>query len=158
VREVAAVGGALTRELAIELNGLVEPTRGGHLRHGAPVAAYRDHTAPAPEALGPLLDNAAEWFMAPSFVGDFHPVEQAALALTRICDLQPFPASNELTARIAVSLFTLRAGFPPVVVHHELEPEYRDAILHAIHLDTQPLVELLARCVELSYADLGITD
>jgi hypothetical protein len=42
-------------------------------------------------------------------------------------------------------------------VHHELEEEYRRALLHAIHMDTQPVVDLLARCVELSYADLGVT-
>jgi hypothetical protein len=157
VRAAATAGAELTADLLVDLNGLVDPERGGRLREGPPVPAYRDHTAPGPEALGPLLENAAEWFTAPSFADDFHPVEQAALALVRICDLQPFPASNELTARVAVSLFTVRAGFPPVVVHHELEREYRGALLHAIHMDTQPVVDLLARCVELSYADLGVT-
>jgi hypothetical protein len=156
VRSAAAAGHELTPGLLVELNGLIDPERGGRLRRTPPVAAYRGHQAPGPEALEPLLENAAEWFVAPSFTGDFHPVEQAALALARVCDLQPFPASNELTARMAMSLFTLRAGFPPVVVHHELEAEYRDALLHAVHMDTQPIVDLLARCVELAYADLGV--
>ena len=110
----------------------------------------------ATSRISSLVENAADWFTAPSFTGDFHPVEQAALALVRICDLQPFPSNNELTARISASIFTLRAGWPPVVVHHELEAEYRDAVLHAMHMDTQPIVELLAKCVELSFADLGI--
>jgi Fic family protein len=156
VREAAAAGATLTADLLVELNGLVDPERGGRLRNTQPVAAYRGHEAPGPEALAPLLENAADWFTAPSFTGDFHPVEQAALALVRICDLQPFPSNNELTARVAASVFTLRAGWPPIVVHHELEAEYRDAVLHAMHMDTQPIVELLAKCVELSYADLGI--
>jgi hypothetical protein len=43
-----------------------------------------------------------------------------------------------------------------VIVHHELEQEYRRAILHAIHMDTEPIVELLARAIELTLAgDLG---
>ena len=155
VREAAAGGATLTPDLLVELNGLVDPDRGGKLREGPPVAAYQGHTAPGPEALGVLLENAADWFTAESFTADFHPVEQAALALIRICDLQPFPSNNELTARLAVSLFTLRAGWPPVVIHHELEEEYRKAILHAMHMDTQPVVDLLARCVELTYVDIG---
>jgi hypothetical protein len=156
VREAAAAAATLTPELLVEVNGLVDPERGGRLREGPPVAAYRGHSAPGPEALALLLENAADWFTAESFANDFHPVEQAALALIRICDLQPFPSSNELTARVAVSLFTRRAGWPPVVIHHELEEEYRKAILHAIHMDTQPVVDLLVRCVELTYADLGV--
>jgi hypothetical protein len=156
VRAAAAAREELTPALLVEINGLVDPARGGRLREGPPVAAYRGHSAPGPEALETLVENAAEWFTAPSFSGDFHPVEQAALALVRVCDLQPFPSNNELTARIAVSLFTLRAGFPPVVVHHELEEEYRTALLHAMHMDTQLVVDLLAKCVELTYGDLGV--
>ncbi len=155
VREAAAAKAELRPALLVELNGLVDPERGGRLREGPPVAAYQGHKAPGPEALGVLLENAAEWFTVESFTADFHPVEQAALALIRICDLQPFPTNNELTARVAASLFTLRAGFPPVIVHHELEEEYRRAILHAMHMDTQLIVDLLARSVELTYADLG---
>lgn len=157
VREAAAARAEMTPELLVELNGFVDPERGGRLREGPPVAAYKGHSAPGPEALGVLIENAAGWFTAESFTADFHPVEQAALALIRVCDLQPFPTNNELTARVAASLFTLRAGLPPVVVHHELEDEYRRAILHAMHMDTQPVVDLLARSVELTYADLGFS-
>jgi hypothetical protein len=156
VRRAAREGAALTPDLLIEVNGLVDPEHGGRLREGPPVAVYKGHKAPGPEGLDVLLDNAADWFLAESFAADFHPVEQAALALIRVCDLQPFPSNNELTARVASSLFTLRAGWPPVVVHQELEDEYRRAILHAMHMDTQPVVDLLAKCVELAYGDLGV--
>lgn len=157
VREAAAEKATLTPELLLELNGLVDPDRGGKLREGPPIQVYKGHVAPGPEVLDTLLVNAAEWFEAPSFTADFHAIERAALALIRICDLQPFPSNNELTARIAVSLYTLRDGLPPIVVHSEMEEEYRKAILHAVHMDTQPIVDLLARCLELAYADLGVT-
>lgn len=155
VRDAAVAGALLTPDLLLELNGLIDPVRGGVLRSGPPLPAYQGHTAPDAAALGPLLENASGWFTAPSFIADFHPIEQAALAMIRICDLQPFPTNNELTARVAASLFTLRSGWPPVVVHYELEAEYRKAILHAMHMDTEPIVELLAKCVELTYGDLG---
>jgi Fic family protein len=154
VRGAAVSGEDLTPELLVELNGLVDSHSGGRLREGAPVAVYQGHVPPGPEALPKLLENAAEWFMAASFVGEFHPVEQAALALIRICDIQPFPSNNEMTARLAVSLFPLRAGWPPVIVREEYEIEYRKAILHAIHLDTGHAVELLARCVARAYDGL----
>lgn len=157
VREFAFSKAALTAAAITEINGLLDPVAGGRLRTGAPVAAYLGHSSPGPDVLPVLLDNATDWFTADSFNGDFHPVEQAALALIRICDLQPFPANNELTARLSASVFTLREGWPPVVVHHELEADYRKAILHAMHMDTQPVVDLLAKCAELTYADLGIT-
>lgn len=156
VRTALHTGEAMTPELLLEINGLLDTERGGRLRSTPPVAAYQGHSAPGPEALDRLLVNAAEWFTVQSFVDDFHPVEQSALALIRICDLQPFPTNNELTARIAASFFTLRAGLPPVIVHYDLEQDYRKAILHAMHMDTQLIVDLLARCVEMAFADLGV--
>ena len=157
VRDLAITGAALTPDAIAEINGLLDPDAAGRFRTGAPVAAYAGHSAPGPDVLPALLDNAMDWFTAESFNTDFHPVEQAALALIRICDLQPFPSNNELTARLAASVFTLRAGWLPIIVHHELEAEYRKAILHAVHMDTQPVVDLLVKCAELTYADLGIT-
>jgi hypothetical protein len=154
VRVAAAAGEELTPGLLLELNGLVDPETGGRLRAGPPLAVYQGHESPGPEALDRLIENAAGWFTAESFTGEFHPVEQAALALVRICDLQPFPSNNEMTARIGATLFTLRAGWPPIIVREEFEAEYRKAILHAIHLDTHLLVELLARCVARAYDDL----
>jgi Fic family protein len=154
VRAAAAAGESLTPALLLELNGLVDPENGGRLRGGPPLAVYEGHTPPGPEALERLLENAAEWFTAESFTTEFHPVEQAALALVRVCDLQPFPSNNEMTARVAASLFTLRAGWPPVVVREEFEADYRKAILHGLHLDTKPVVELLARCIARVYDEL----
>ncbi len=157
VRALATTRAPLDAAAIAAINRMLDPGSGGRLRTGAPVAAYHGHSAPGPDVLPHLLDNATDWFTADSFNADFHPVEQSALALIRICDLQPFPANNELTARLAASVFTLRDGWPPVVVHNELEAEYRKAVLHAMHMDTQPIVDLLAKCVELTYADLGIT-
>jgi Fic family protein len=151
VRAAAVAGEELTPALLVELNGLVDPRGGGKLREGPPVIVYQGHEPPGPGAVPALLENAAEWFVAGSFVGEFHPVEQAALALVRICDIQPFPSNNEMTARIAVSLFPLRAGWPPIIVRDEYERDYRKAILHAIHMDTRHLVELLAKCVAKAY-------
>jgi hypothetical protein len=154
IRAAAAAHEELAPALLVELNGLVDPVGGGRLRTGPPVAVYQGHEAPGPEALDRLLENATSWFTAVSFTGEFHPVEQAALALIRICDIQPFPTNNEMTARIAVSLFLLEAGWPPLIVRDEYELEYRKAVIHAMHLDTRLVVELIAKCVARAYDEL----
>jgi Fic family protein len=154
VRRAAEGAEELTPELLLELNGTVDPEAGGRLRTAPPMAVYAGHTAPDAASLEALVPNATEWFLATSFREELHPVEQAALALIRICDLQPFPSNNELTARVAASLFPLRSGWPPMIVREELEEVYRKAILHAMHMDTMPAVELLARCVARTYDDL----
>jgi Fic family protein len=154
VRRAAENDEELTLDLLLEINRLVDPGKGGRWRVGPPVAAYQGHTPPPADGLPALIENATEWFLATSFREELRPVERASLALVRICDLQPFPSSNELTARVASSLFLLRDGFVPLVVREEFEGEYRKALLHAMHMDTMPVVELIAKCVARTYDDL----
>ena len=72
VRAAAEAGENLTPDLLLELNGLLEPATGGRLRTGPPLAVYRGHESPGPAALDRLLENAAGWFTAQSFTGEFH--------------------------------------------------------------------------------------
>ena len=81
-----------------------------------------------------MIDSARIWTES----GDVH------------VDVRGLPAPEPFTAIMEL----VRARRAPIVVHHELEAEYRTAILHAMHMDTQPIVDLLAKCVELTYVDL----
>lgn len=91
--------------------------------------------------LSRILDNALDWFRTDSF-NELHPVEQAALVLLRLFDLQPFPTHNLETAIIAASFYTMRAGLPPIVVHED--SELNSALQAAFRMLTQPLVEAIA--------------
>ena len=92
-----------------------------------------------------ILDNALDWFRTDSF-NELHPVEQAALVLLRLFDLQPFPSHNLETAIISASFYTMRANLPPLVMHDDSEMKARfDAALRAaFRMLTQPLVEAIA--------------
>src|SRR5207302_1375832 len=97
--------------------------------------------------------SACHWFTAESFT-EFHPVEQASLVLLRLIDIEPFDRSNERTALVAASLFTLRSELPPVIIKPEMKAAYRAACAEAMRMNTKPMVDLLAAAVEKSITDV----
>jgi Fic family protein len=99
------------------------------------------------EHLPLIVENACRWFAMDSFA-ELNPVEQAAIALLRLLEIAPFEAHNQRTAVIAASLFTLRTGLPPLIVQAEQREAYQAALGEGAHMNTQPMVELLARSVE----------
>lgn len=105
---------------------------------------YPEHDPCAPEELPHLLRLALEWFTAESFA-ELNPVEQATLVHIRLVDLQPFERSYQRVARLACSLYTLRAGLPPLIIPAEAASVYYEALLSGLRMATQPLLELFAR-------------
>lgn len=105
---------------------------------------YPHHEPARPFELPRLVEMALEWFSAQS-VGELHPVEQAALAHLRLYDLQPFGRAGGRITRLAASLYTLRAGFPPIIVQADDAEAYYQALLTGLQMATQPLVELCGR-------------
>lgn len=101
---------------------------------------------PAPAIILPrLLENAFDWFTAPSFA-EIHVVEQAALVHLRLLDLQPFATDHEQTALLAASFYTERAGWPPLIIYTDeaSAARYTAAMDAAFRMLTQPLVEFFA--------------
>ncbi len=105
---------------------------------------YPRHEPANPAEVPRLVEVALEWFSADS-LQELHPVEQAALVHLRLVDLQPFGKANGRITRLAASLFTLRAGLPPIIVSADESEAYYHALLTGFQMATQPLVELFAR-------------
>ncbi|HKA17747.1 MAG TPA: Fic family protein [Blastocatellia bacterium] len=101
---------------------------------------------PPPEHLPALLESACRWYTADSFA-ELNPIEQAALVLLRLIEIQPFEEKNEQTSLVAASLFTLRSDLPPLVIKAEMNAEYLVALDEATRMNTKPMVELLAWAV-----------
>ena len=106
----------------------------------------RTMTPPAPEHLPALLENACQWHTSESF-GELNPVEQAAIVLLRLIDMQPFEQANERTALVASSLFTMRSELPPIIIVPEMHPAYHNALDEGVRMNTKPMVELIAEAV-----------
>ncbi|GBC77003.1 hypothetical protein HRbin08_00471 [bacterium HR08] len=107
---------------------------------------YPEHDPCSPEELPHLLRVTLEWFTAESFA-ELNPIEQAALVHVRLTDLQPFERAYQRVVRLASSLYTLRAGLPPIIIPAEAAAAYYEALLSGLRMMTQPLVELFARLV-----------
>lgn len=121
-----------------------------------PLNAMHD---PAPAILVPrMLDNAFDWFGAPSFV-ELHPVEQSSVVFLRLLDLHPFETGMELTALLAAGYYTQRAGLPPLVIYGDeaTRDRYRQAVEAAFRMLTQPLVEFFSEMLARAMRD-GLKD
>lgn len=107
----------------------------------------------AAENLPAVLEGACLWYSADSFA-ELHPVEQASIVFLRLIEIQPFEKSNERTALLAASLFTLRSGLPPIAIKPEMHSAYRNAVDEGFRMNTKLMVELLAGAVEKSLSEM----
>lgn len=137
----------LTSDLLLELHTLAtEGTAesGGVYRKTAGRPLVEGHTPAAHEILPRLVENALDWFSTEAFT-ELHPVEQAWLVHLRLLDLQPFEKAGGRLARLIASVYTVRAGLPPVIVRIQDAALYKQALTGSFQMFTQPGVELFAR-------------
>jgi predicted DNA-binding protein len=141
----------LTPRLLCQLNDpLNDPPTG--FRSG-PVSTGLAIRAVSPERISASVEAACQWFAAKS-MRELHPVEQAAIAHLRLIEIQPFKNRNELTARAAASLFTMRSGLPPIIFKPDQALAYRAALGEGLRMDTRPMVELIAEAIEACIDDM----
>jgi Fic family protein len=131
----------LTSKLLVEIHG----APGGALRNG-PGTISGSLKPPAPNHLPAVLESAFQWYTAESFA-ELNPIEQAALVLLRLIEIQPFEKNNQRTALVAASLLTLRSDLPPLIIRSQLKEEYFLALDEATRMNTKPTVEMLAWAV-----------
>jgi hypothetical protein len=108
-----------------------------------PINAMHD---PTPARLLPrMLDNAFDWFATPAF-GELRAVEQATVVYLRLLDLHPFPVNTAISALLAASFYTERAGLPPLIIFADEANlgRYNVVVEAAFRMLTQPFVEFFA--------------
>lgn len=138
-----------SKEGLLEIHSIIFGGRpgAGQLRTTELPPQYRGHDCPPPEFISRSLDNFFNWLTAES-VGEIHPVEKAALVLTRIVDIWPFEFGNLTTAMVFANLFLERAGLGPFFVLPEHMKEFNTVIAQAISIETQPLVNAIHKTVK----------
>ncbi len=143
---LARQGDMITPESLLKIRGRQEFRSG----EGATDQRIRP---PRPELMIASIRSAFFWFSAESFL-ELNPVEQAAIALLRLVEIQPFDDRNDLTAIVAASFFLLRSQLPPVIIRADHVPSYRAAIEESRQSNTRPMVELIAEATEKTLADM----
>jgi fido (protein-threonine AMPylation protein) len=119
----------------------------GRLRSASVTGVFAGQDCPEPAFIGASLASFEGWLSAASF-GELHPIEQAALGITRLADLWPFDFGNRTAAVTFSNQFLIRAGFPPFFVLPDQISEFDDILAAAIRMDTAPLVRAIFRCLE----------
>jgi hypothetical protein len=119
----------------------------GSLRQSAVQPMFRGHDCPDPQFIGRSLDNFFGWLTAES-LSEIHPIERAALVLTRIVDIWPFDVGNFTLAIMSANVGLRQAGFAPFFVLPEHRKEFTTVVAQAMAIETQPLVNAIFNCVK----------
>ena len=139
----------LTKTGLLEIHSILFKGRNGagELRRNAMKALYRGHDCPEPQFIGRSLDNFFNWLTAES-VSEIHPIERAALVLTRIVDIWPFEFGNHTVAIMFANLVLRNAELPPFFVLPEHAKEFNGVVAQAMSIETQPLVNAILKTIK----------
>ena len=119
----------------------------GEFRQTARQPVFRGQDCPEPQFIGRSLDNFSNWLTAESLT-EIHPIENAALVLTRIVDIWPFEFGNMTAAIMSGNVFLRQAGLAPFFVLMKDMKEFNAILAHAMLIETQPLVNAIFRTVK----------
>src|SRR5262249_2900068 len=119
----------------------------GVWRHTSIKPLYRGQDCPDPQFIERSTNNFLAWLTAES-VSDIHPIERAALVLTRIADIWPFEFGNLTIALIAANVCLRQAGLSPFFFAPEHAKEFSTTVAQALTIETQPLVNAIYNTVK----------
>jgi hypothetical protein len=151
VRRARASVQRLTKDGLVELHSIIFD---GSLRQRPMKPLYRGQDCPDPEFIGRSLDNLFTWIAADS-VAEIHPIERAALVLTRLADIWPFESGNLTAAVMFANIGLGQAGLPPFFVLPEHKREFNTVIAQAMTIETQPLVNAIYNTIKREFEALA---
>lgn len=133
----------------LHAHALLFPDRpdAGQWRREGLAPLYRGQDCAPPEFIDRSVDNFITWITADSFT-QIHPIEQCALAMTRIIDLWPFAFGNLTVALVLGNGSLQRASLAPFSVLPEHRAEFEKAIAQCMTIDMQPLINAIYRTVK----------
>lgn len=138
-----------TKKGLLELHSVLFSGRkgAGELRQTAIKPLYRGHDCPDPQFIDRSLDNFFNWLTAES-ISEIHPIEKAALGLTRIVDIWPFEFGNFTVAVMFANVFLRDAGLTPFFVLPKDMKEFNTVVAQAMSIETQPLVNAIFKTIK----------
>ncbi|HLH31968.1 MAG TPA: Fic family protein [Terriglobia bacterium] len=122
-------------------------TFNGQLRQNPVQPQFRGQDCPDPQFIDRSLDNFFNWLSAES-ISEIHPIERAALVLTRIADIWPFESGNLSVGIMLANVGLRHAGLAPFFVLPKHKKEFTTVIAQAMTIETQPLVNAIFNCIK----------
>ncbi|HET9942058.1 MAG TPA: Fic family protein [Terriglobia bacterium] len=138
----------ISKESLRRAHALLFPDRNGagQWRQTSLKPLYRGQDCAPPEFIERSIDNLVTWLNAESFT-QIHPIEQCALAMTRVLDIWPFEFGNTTAALVCGNLSLRNAGLTPFYVLPDHRAEFEKAVAQAMTIDMQPLINAIFRTV-----------
>jgi hypothetical protein len=133
----------------LHAHALLFPDRAdaGQWRRSGLAPLYRGQDCAPPEFIERSVDNLMTWITAESF-SQIHPIEQSALAMTRVVDVWPFAFGNLTVALVFGNIPLEKAALGPFFVLPEHRAEFEKAIAQCMTIDMQPLINAIYRTVK----------
>ena len=119
----------------------------GELRRKSVQPLFRGHDCPDPQFIDRSLDNFFNWLTAES-ISEIHPIERAALVLSRVVDIWPFETGNLTVAIMLANVGLRQTGLAPFFVLPEHKKEFMTVVAQAMAIETQPLVNAIFNCIK----------
>lgn len=120
----------------------------GRYRESNVIITGADHTPPDALEVPIQMRNLIQWFQDNQ--KDLHIVELAALFHHRLVFIHPFFDGNGRTARLAMNLLLMKAGYPLVLILKNDRKKYYRVLAGADKGDPQSLIRFIAQAVERS--------
>jgi len=122
----------------------------GKYRNSGVMITGTDHRPPEALEIPRLIRELIEWVKTEKT--KLHVVELAALFHHKLVHIHPFFDGNGRTARLAMNIFLLQAGYPLVIVLKNDRKKYYRVLALADKGQYEPLVRFIAQAVERSLA------
>ena len=110
--------------------------------------AGASHQPPEAWQVPALMDEWGDWLRNES--SDLHPVLRAAILHHRLVSIHPFIDGNGRTARLAMNLMLMQAGYPPTIILRINRRQYYQVLARADSGDLRPFINFVGRAVERS--------
>jgi Fic family protein len=120
----------------------------GRYRNSAVMITGTDHRPPEAVDVSRCMSDLIAWVGKER--SNLHVVELAALFHHKLVHIHPFFDGNGRTARLAMNIFLLQAGFPLVIVLKNDRQKYYRVLAQADKDRYEPLVRFVAQAVERS--------
>jgi len=122
----------------------------GKYRNSGVMITGTDHRPPEAILIPSLLKELLDWIKTNK--RKLHVVELAALFHHKLVHIHPFFDGNGRTARLAMNIFLLQAGYPLVIILKNDRKKYYRVLALADKGNYEPLVRFVAQAVERSLA------
>jgi Fic family protein len=140
----------ISERLIRELNQIVmrdiDKEWAGRYRNSSVVIGGADHTPPEAVELPQLMHELIAWMKQDRKV--LHPIELAAVLHHKLAHIHPFFDGNGRTARLAMNVVLMQAGFPLVVILKNDRKKYYRTLGEADKGHYGPFIAFVAQAVQ----------